>query len=113
LVFTGLFTATAWSQSPQESPENWARWRGPLATGVAPKGDPPTEWSEEKNLRWKVAIPGGGSASPIVWGDKLFLLTAVAAGQPAAQIDGDSETEPVAFQPPEGRGRRGGPEGGR
>ena len=55
----------------------WGQWRGPDATGVARYGNPPTEWSETKNLRWKTEIPGLGSASPIVWGDKVFLLTAV------------------------------------
>ena len=55
----------------------WGQWRGPDATGVARYGNPPTEWSETKNLRWKMEIPGRGSASPIVWGDKVFLLTAL------------------------------------
>lgn len=56
---------------------NWHQWRGPHATGFAPHGNPPTEWSETKNIKWKVAIPGRGSASPIVWGDKIFILTAI------------------------------------
>ena len=38
------------------------------------------EWSETKNIRWKVEIPGRGSASPIVWGDRVFVLTAVPVG---------------------------------
>lgn len=58
----------------------WPQWRGPLATGVAPGADPPTEWSETRNVRWKVEIPGHGSASPVVWGDRLFVLTSVPAG---------------------------------
>jgi len=56
---------------------NWPQFRGPLTSGVAPEGDPPVQWSESKNVRWKVAIPGVGSSTPIVWGDKVFLLTAV------------------------------------
>lgn len=58
----------------------WPQWRGPLGTGVAPGADPPTEWSETRNVRWKVEIPGHGSASPVVWGDRLFVLTSVPAG---------------------------------
>jgi hypothetical protein len=58
----------------------WPQWRGPYATGVSKYGDPPTEWSETKNVRWKVEIPGRGSASPIVWGDRVFVLSAVPAG---------------------------------
>ncbi len=56
---------------------NWHQWRGPNADGVAPHGDPPVEWSETKNVRWKVPVPGRGSASPVVWNDQLFLLTAI------------------------------------
>ena len=59
-----------------ERQKNWHQWRGPDADGVA-HGDPPTEWSESKNVRWKVEIPGEGSSTPIVWGDKIFLLTAI------------------------------------
>src|SRR6058998_1770713 len=58
----------------------WPQWRGPYATGVSKYADPPTEWSETKNIRWKVEIPGRGSASPIVWGDRVFVLSAVPAG---------------------------------
>jgi outer membrane protein assembly factor BamB len=57
--------------------KNWHQWRGPVGTGVAPLGDPPTEWSETQNIKWKVAIPGRGSASPVVWGDRIFVLTAI------------------------------------
>ena len=63
--------------------ENWPQWRGPLATGAAPHGDPPLEWDESrgKNIRWKTPIPGSGHCSPIVWDDFVFLTTAVARGE--------------------------------
>jgi outer membrane protein assembly factor BamB len=54
-------------------------------TGVSPKGDPPIEWSEQKNLRWKVAIPGRGSATPIIWEDRIYVLTAVPVGHQPRQ----------------------------
>lgn len=60
--------------------KNWPQWRGPYATGVSKTADPPIEWSETKNVRWKVEIPGRGSSSPVVWGDRIFLVTAVPAG---------------------------------
>ena len=66
----------------------WPQWRGPLATEVTPDGDPPVRWSEEENIRWKVPIPGKGSASPIVWDDKVFVLTAVATGEEGTQREG-------------------------
>ena len=61
--------------------DQWGQWRGPLATGEAPRGDPPTEWNEDKNIRWKTAIPGKSHASPIVWGNQVFILSAVAHGE--------------------------------
>jgi outer membrane protein assembly factor BamB len=71
---------------------NWHQWRGPQANGVAPAGNPPTEWSTAKNLKWKVAVPGRGSASPIVWGDRIFILTAVKTERTAAQPKATSST---------------------
>ena len=38
----------------------WPQWRGPMATGVATSADPPVEWSETRNIRWKIALPGNG-----------------------------------------------------
>ena len=46
---------------PPTSEAGWPQWRGPLATGVAPAANPPVEWSETEQVRWKVAIPGHGS----------------------------------------------------
>ncbi len=59
----------------------WGQWRGPLGTGESPRGKPPTEWSEKKNIRWKTALPGNAHSSPIVWGDQVFLLSAVPHGE--------------------------------
>ncbi len=73
-----LVAGTLWAQDfEQRKLRNWHQFRGPLATGVAPQATPPTEWSETKNIKWKVPIPGAGSGSPIVWGDRIFLLTAI------------------------------------
>jgi outer membrane protein assembly factor BamB len=56
--------------------KNWPQWRGPLGTGVAPEANPPVEWSEDKNIRWKISLPGKGHSTPIVWGDRVFITTA-------------------------------------
>lgn len=66
---------------------DWFRWRGVNENGMA-RGDAPLEWSDTSNVAWKVAIPGRGNSSPVVWGDKIFLTTAVpteAAPPPAAE----------------------------
>ncbi|MEO6237981.1 MAG: PQQ-binding-like beta-propeller repeat protein, partial [Vicinamibacterales bacterium] len=62
----------------------WPQWRGPHATGVSTTADPPLEWSETRNIRWKTEIPGRGSSSPVIWGDKVFVLSAVPAGADTA-----------------------------
>ena len=61
----------------QANAENWHQWRGPENNGVSPTATPPLTWSETENLAWKAAIPGLGTASPIVWGGRVFVLTAV------------------------------------
>ncbi len=61
--------------SPTVSADNWPSWRGPDGTGVA-KGSAPTEWSETKNVLWKVDLPGPAGATPCVWGDQIFLTSA-------------------------------------
>ena len=67
---------------------HWAQWRGPLDTGVAPRADPPVEWSESRNIRWKIPLPGEGHSSPIVWGDRIYLTAAIPHGQPVAPATG-------------------------
>lgn len=54
---------------------NWSQWRGPDSQGISPETGLPTEWSAEKNIKWKTPIPGRGHSSPIVWGDRIFLTT--------------------------------------
>ena len=71
-----------------DSGDQWPQWRGPLGTGVAPRGDAPVEWSEEKNVRWKTPIPGKGLSSPVIWGDRVFLTAAVPHGA-ASETGGD------------------------
>ena len=59
--------------------ENWGHWRGDNGNGVSLTAHPPTEWSETKNVKWKVAVPGRGSGSPAIWGDQVFVVSAVGA----------------------------------
>ena len=73
-----LLITTANAQNFEETKvHNWHHWRGPSATGVSQTAKPPTQWSEKKNIQWKVPVPGYGSASPIIWGNKVFILTAI------------------------------------
>jgi len=57
--------------------ENWPQWRGPSGQGVSPESDLPLEWSPAKNIAWKTPVPGMSHSQPIVWGDRVFLTTAI------------------------------------
>jgi outer membrane protein assembly factor BamB len=71
--------------------ENWHHWRGPQANGTAPKANPPVTWDATTNIRWKARLPGRGSASPIVWGDQVFVVTAIETDR---TIDADQLPKP-------------------
>ena len=63
--------------------QDWPSWRGPQDNGMA-RGDAPLTWSETDHVKWKVAIPGRGHSSPVVWGDQIFVTTAVQIGSQTA-----------------------------
>src|SRR4051812_25368406 len=69
--------------------DQWPSRRGPSGDGRPPKADPPVEWSETTNVRWKVPIPGSGSATPAVWGGRIYVLPAI-----------DTKTAPPGGAPP-------------
>ncbi len=87
----------------QARADDWGHWRGPNGNPAAPNGAPPTQWSSTQNVKWKVKIPGRGSGSPVIWGDQIFVSTAVPVNgveqRPAPRRDA---------VPAQGRKRRGG-----
>ena len=58
----------------------WGQWRGPAGNGSSDTAKPPVSWSESTNVHWKTPIPGLGHASPVVWGQKVFVTSAVKFG---------------------------------
>ena len=61
---------------------NWLTWRGPTQNGVASRNaNPPIEWSESKNVKWKVPLDGVGHSTPAVYGDLVFVTSAEAYGE--------------------------------
>ena len=101
LVFVAMLCwLAAGVTSAQSGFMHWAEWRGPFLNGMA-RGDAPTVWSDTKNIKWKAEIPGRGHSTPIVWGDKIFLTTAIPT-KPLPAPAATAQTEP----------RRGGPGGG-
>src|SRR5262249_35005734 len=68
-VGAGAVLVTALAAQPPTAVERfWPQWRGPHATGASSTANPPVEWSETRNVRWKIEIPGRGSGTPVVWG---------------------------------------------
>jgi outer membrane protein assembly factor BamB len=63
--------------APLDPMAQWGQWRGPTGCGVAPLADPPIEWSEDSNVRWKSPLTGSGQGTPIVWGQRIYLTAAV------------------------------------
>ena len=88
---------------PSADDAHWPQWRGPMATGAAGSGTPPLEWSETKNVKWRVEVPGKGSATPVIWGNQIFVLSAVPAEKAAAA------GEPGGGGAPAQERQRGGP----
>jgi outer membrane protein assembly factor BamB len=74
-VVIALTTASLLWFASSARAENWPRFRGPTGQGISAETGLPLEWSADKNVKWKTAIPGLGWSSPIVWGDRVFLTS--------------------------------------
>lgn len=101
LFACSIFQLTYAQQNSSKFEQNWPQWRGPANSGYSAVADPPVEWSETSNVKWKVEIPGKGHATPIVWEDKVFILTAI---ETPDEIDGGEAEQSAASG-----GRRGPP----
>ena len=73
----------------QSSAEDWPQFRGPHGDGHSAASNVPLTWSETENIAWKTPVPGKGWSSPVLVGDRIYLTSAVAAGddQDALKVD--------------------------
>ena len=76
------------------TPEDWPAWRGPHGDGTV-AGSPPTEWSEQKNVRWRVELIGAGLSQPIVFGERVVLTSAVPTGKTRPGVREGITREPI------------------
>jgi outer membrane protein assembly factor BamB len=91
---SGALLVSAVLVSGQTTAESfWPYWRGASADGMA-AGDAPLHWSDARGIRWQTDIPGLGNSSPVVWGDFVFLTTAVPTGAPA-KTESEASTNPM------------------
>ncbi len=93
-VFVFGWLVIALSIGAWAAEQDWPQWRGPDFTGVAPKGDPPTTWSESRNVRWKVRLPGQGTSTPVVWNNLIFVTAAIPTNQKPEKVEA-SETADI------------------
>lgn len=107
-IFGTAFVSNS-SSSSAPDPAHWPQWRGPFSNGMA-RTAAPTEFSLTKNVKWKVAIEGRGFSTPVIWGDQMFLTTAIPTGKAAVAPVAENRPQPPTGAPP-GRGP-GGPGGG-
>ncbi|HZF37824.1 MAG TPA: PQQ-binding-like beta-propeller repeat protein, partial [Blastocatellia bacterium] len=106
LSLIALATVVLVAGSASSDPAHWPQWRGPFFNGMA-RTAAPVEFSDTKNIKWKIAIPGRGFSTPVIWGDRIFLTTAIPTGK-GAQPTPEQTPNPPAQNP----GGRGGPGGG-
>src|SRR5438445_2225967 len=66
---------------PPARADNWTQFRGPNGDGLAKESQLPIEWGKDKNIQWQVEVPGVAWSSPVIWGDKVFVTTAVTEKQ--------------------------------
>jgi len=76
LALVPALLALALGTAASAHASDWRSWRGPALDGSSPDADPPIHWGEGRNVRFKVALPGDGMSSPIVVGDRVFVLSA-------------------------------------
>lgn len=94
----GLLSAVMFFNSTvvSSATPNWPQWRGPGGLGISTEKNLPAEWSATKNIKWKTSIAGLGHSSPVVWGNRVFLTTAiegsvVPGAKAVKHMDGDKE----------------------
>lgn len=72
--------------------ENWPAWRGPRGDGTSLETNVPTVWSASNQVCWKTALPGAGHASPIVWENRVFCVSALPETQERILLGLDRDT---------------------
>ena len=78
--------------------DNWPAWRGPLANGVAPNADPPVKWSTWENIKWKLDLPGQSNATPIIWDNRVFVVTAAETERTVEKLKAPTAEPPGGYR---------------
>lgn len=71
---------------------DWPMWRGPAGTGISDEKGMPREWSETKNVKWKVELPAPGNSTPVIWKDRIYMTSATKKGEERSLLCMDRTT---------------------
>jgi outer membrane protein assembly factor BamB len=80
--------------------ENWPQWRGPRLDGTSSEKNVPTHWTASSNIAWKTELPGLGHASPIVFSNSVFTVTALPQTEERVLLCIDRATGKLRWQKP-------------
>lgn len=89
LRLLSILAFAAMTAHPILAADNWPHWRGPNADGTAPTANPPTKWdgATGQNILWKAPLTGRGSATPVVWGNRIFVVSAEKTDRVATEAE--------------------------
>src|SRR5690349_5509522 len=85
-TFAWLLLSLSGAASCGHAAENWPYWRGPRGDGSSEEKSIPVHWSSSSNVLWRVDVPGFGHASPIVWGKRIFTVSALPQSEDRALL---------------------------
>ena len=96
-ILPAIFLAAHGATTPVRS-EDWPCWRGPRLDGTSLETAVPLHWSATSNVRWKTELPGAGHASPIVWSNRVFTVSALEGSQDRVLLCLDRDTGKILWQ---------------
>jgi len=97
VVVLGLLQLDS-SRAAETPVPNWNQFRGPQGDGISISRNLPVEFSETKNVRWKVPVPGVGWSSPVTWGSQVWVTSGIQGGRQLLAVCFDLETGKTLYR---------------
>jgi hypothetical protein len=66
--------------------DDWPAWRGPTRDGLSAERNLPVEWAPDRNVLWKAPLPAAAGATPVIWGERIFLTSPSADGDRLSEL---------------------------
>ena len=97
-IFTSFMLAFFMAASFSLAQENWPHWRGAHHNGISDATSLPMKWSLTENIKWKIPLPSWSAATPIIWRDRIFIMS-------PSKKEQKSELQKMPEEKSQGRGR--------